>query len=228
VQVIGSAAASVRDGLRKAREGVEPPTADRDLHWPLTGFLLRSPVVTGWKGLEIRAYRGPAAARTGCDRDPPSDEEWQALIDAGEARPVDPLRIEQLAEDVMLGLFNGIVERLVIRQPQEGLHFGLTVDGEGRYGKRLRDMGFTDTSRAGEPLEPEIALVLQGDGPMRRQGTDGPAGVIEIAALAETMKKKLGNKGQLRDGRFTSAEFAIQMLEAAGEFTYCVTGMGQS
>lgn len=202
-QATGTAAAGVRDGLRKEREGVKPHKTDRKLHWPLTGFLLRSPVVTGWKGLEIKAYRGTAV-------------------------PVDPLRIEQLTEDVMLGLFNGVIERLVIRQPQEGLHFGLEVDGEGRYGKRLRDMGFIDPKRAGKPLDPEIELALQGDGLMRSQSADGPAGVIEIAALAEAMKVQLEDRGQLRKGRFTSAEFAIEMLEAAGEFTYCVTGKDHS
>lgn len=233
VQVTGSAAAGVRDRLRKEREGIEPPNADRDLHWPLTGFLLRSQVVTGWKGLEIRAYRGPAAARPGCDREPPSDEEWKALVAAGTAVPVDPLRIEQLAGDVMLGLFNGIVERLVIRQPQEGLHFGLKVDPAGGCRKTLRDMGFADPQRAGKPLEPEIELDLLQKKLMRPQSADGPAGVVEVAALAKAMKEDLAGRDQLamdkegKEHKFTSAEFAIQMIEAAGEFAYCLPGKVQ-
>ena len=58
---VGKAAASVRDGLRQQYEGAPLPAESDDLNWPLTGFVLRSVVVTGWRGLEILAYRAVSA-----------------------------------------------------------------------------------------------------------------------------------------------------------------------
>ena len=76
--------------------------------WPLTGFLLRSPVVAGWQGLEMQAW-----------------------ADSGEnpAFPLTPLRIDRLAPDIMLCIFNGTVRRIEVKQPPEGMHFGASKDG---------------------------------------------------------------------------------------------------
>src|SRR4029078_6223704 len=48
-------------------------------NWPLTGFLLRSPAVEGWQGLEMRAW-----------------------TDSGATQPLAPLRIDRLAPEIML------------------------------------------------------------------------------------------------------------------------------
>ena len=45
-------------------------------------------------------------------------------------------------------------------------------------------------------------------------------GVIKIAELAGRMKTALSGLGQLQQDKFTSAEFAVEMIEAAGEFTF--------
>ena len=81
-----------------------------EANWPLTGFLMRSELVDGWQGVEMRAYG--------------RDETELA-----------PLRIDRLAPDVMLCIFNGEVMRLTVKQPPEGLHFGLSrkPTGDGEY-----------------------------------------------------------------------------------------------
>ena len=87
---------------------VEPTPAQGT--WQLTGFLLRSTVVAGWRGLEIQGY---------ADTEEP---------DAGERssrQPLPLLRLERLANDVLFGLVEGLLKQLVITQPAEHLHFAV-------------------------------------------------------------------------------------------------------
>ena len=255
-------AAGVRDRLREQYEAVPMPQEDTSLDWPLTGFLLRSAVVEGWRGLEVMAYRdlseqekqhltatlsgkakevlekamnskqsrGLHAELRDFLREQNSTDLNRLLTLAGvqteealskllveSVKPLRPLRIEQLSNDVMIGLFNGIIAQLVIRQPQEGLHFGLTRKNQS-YSKTLRDLGYKTKAKAGENLQ-DKTIDLSRDNLMR----DISTGVINIAKLAAEMKKELSNLGLLnpdKPGNFTSAEFAVEMIEAAGEFTY--------
>jgi hypothetical protein len=203
--VVNKTAAGIRDALRNQREGTALPEEGEDLNWPLTGFLLRSAVVAGWRGLEVMAYSD--VSDTGKD---------EAVADVP---PLKPLRIEQLSPDVMLGVFNGIIGRLVVRQPQEGLHFGLTRRGQS-CSKTLRELGYKDPSRAGEVLQDQTIDLSQRN--LMREAR----GVIDIAALAGKMQDALSRSGELAGTagaqavKFTSAEFAVQMIEAAGEFTF--------
>jgi hypothetical protein len=149
-----------------------------EANWPLTGFLMRSELVDGWQGVEMRAY-GQAEAE------------------------LAPLRIDRLAPDVMLCIFNGAVMRLTVKQPPEGLHFGLSPKA-GQYQRvSLRRV----TSDGGEPG----AQIPKGsddkpiDAPMR-----GITRVVQIAALAETFRTRLSLS------KFTSAEFGVQMVESPG------------
>ena len=210
LSVTSQAAASVRDRLREQYEGIPVPAQSQELAWPLMGFLLRSSVVTGWRGLEIMAYR---AFRDGADRD-----QWKAKqlndddkkkVDEGFA-PLQALRIEQLSADVMLGIFNGIIAQWVIRQPHESLHFGLTRNGNSFF-KSLRNLGFKDEKQAGQIFGKPIEVnKLMRDQPQQ--------GVIKVADLAAEMRIQL--KDELLESKFTSAEFAVEMIEAAGEFTF--------
>jgi hypothetical protein len=218
----GKAALGVRDQLRHQYEGVELPKQSGDLEWPLTGFLLRSAVVEGWRGLEVMAYQMNAAEKAKWER---KELSWKERLKLREGFPsLKALRIEQLAPDVMLGIFNGIIGQLVIRQPQEGLHFGLTPE-KGSYSKTLRELGNANPAKAGQNLPPVITL--SENGLMR-----DPKGkrVVDIASLADRMKKKLGDLKQLGkeelSGKemFTSAEFAVEMIEVAGEYTFIMTG----
>jgi hypothetical protein len=190
----GKAATGVRDRLREQYEGVSAPEAE-DLDWPLTGFLLRSAVVQGWRGLEFKAY--------------------ETLKDDA---PLKALRIEQLSPDIMLGVFNGLMEKLVVRQPQESLHFGLSRTSKAdQYEKTLRSIGYKSPKTAGQVIAQKVELA-----PGRLMRNPGqPLGVINIAALAGQMKTALNDAGELNTpDRFTSAEFAVEMIEAAGEFTF--------
>lgn len=104
----------------------------------ITGFLLRSVLVEGFRGLEFKAY--------------------------GEAKtePLRALRLETLGAEVLLGLYAGEISRLEIAQPPEGMHFGFARKKNGGFEKRLRslkdgallegDGAFADVALRNEPL----------------------------------------------------------------------------
>ena len=84
------------------------PTTDDPLPTPsqtMAGLLLRSAVVSGWPGLEVRGYS-----------------------DAAGTAPLTPLRIQRLAPDVLLCLFPQAPARVEISEPKEGLAFGYEDD----------------------------------------------------------------------------------------------------
>jgi hypothetical protein len=111
----------------------EKPSMSPD--WPLTGFLVRSPVVDGWQGLEMRAWK-----------------------DSEKKEPLIPLRIDRLAPDIMLCIFNGEVKKIEIKQPPEGMHFGASPAGENEYKKlHLRKLD----QDAGEQIAPAGSFLMQ-------------------------------------------------------------------
>jgi len=90
-----------------AQQELKNPTLDLEITAPkdaglvghITGFLLRSKLVTTWRGVEIQAQN--------------SNKE-----------PLGVLRMQRIAKDVLLAIYNGHIRQLVITQPPQGLHFG--------------------------------------------------------------------------------------------------------
>jgi len=163
------------------------------LNWPLTGFLLRSLIVEGWQGLEMKA----------------------SGVDAN-GNPIDPLeslRIDRLSPDIMICIFNGKVTEIEIKQPPEGLHFGASPAGDNAYQKiSLRKLFPAD--EAGDQIPKSD--VTETDVPMR----GGIERVIDIHGLAGRMKEKLNRVEAIdgtKNGPFTSAEFGVQMVESPGK-----------
>lgn len=151
-----------------------------NLNWPLTGFLLRSDLVEGWQGLEMKA--------SGVD---------------GQGNHIDPLqalRIDRLSPDIMLCLFNGKVTEIEIKQPPEGLHFGVEYSDNAYKKFHLRKL--TPAKEAGDQIDARVEV------PMR----PGSKRVMDVQALATQMKEALQ-----KSGSFTSAEFAVQMVESPGK-----------
>jgi hypothetical protein len=69
---------------------------------PVAGFLLRSAAVSGWPGLEVKAF-----------------------LDKGGTQPIDSLRLDHIANDVLIGLYAQVPARIDIEEPKEGLAFGV-------------------------------------------------------------------------------------------------------
>jgi hypothetical protein len=180
--------------LRAGRQG--------GLNWPLTGFLLRSRVVEGWQGLEMKA--------SGVD---------------GQGKPLDPieaLRIDRLNPEIMLCIFNGKVTEIEITQPPEDMHFGASASGANAYQKgRLRKL--FPAGAAGDSItdQPSVSVA---DVPMRKGDVQR---VVDIQALANQMQIALNTVKAIdgtAQGPFTSAEFAVQMVESPGKAIFTVKG----
>lgn len=169
-------ATTVRSDARSEAAASTRP-APKPPNWPITGFLMRSAIVEGWQGLEMHA--------------------WQ---DSGDhaSEPLEPLRIDRLAPDILLCLFNGKIGRIEIKQPPEGLHFGLTRLSGGLGKLRLRDA-------AGAPVARQVTATM-------RNKSDN---VLSVGAFAEEIRKALGLTSPL-----TSAEFAMQMIDLPGRVIF--------
>jgi hypothetical protein len=94
----------VLDRVRDKLRGV--PTSTQSPRGTMAGFILRSPVVAGWPGLEVRAWS-----------------------QADGVNPMKPLRLDRLAPDVMIGIYPDVPDRLEFNEPSEGLVFGTEDEG---------------------------------------------------------------------------------------------------
>jgi len=111
-------AGNFREEARTRRfrdRGIDPPknVDDGAPTNEFSGFLLRSQILQGWPGLEVRAFH----------------------IEASE-RELAMLRLDRVAADTLFGVVDGQIGRLEITQPPEGVHFAVdksAVEKNGQY-----------------------------------------------------------------------------------------------
>jgi hypothetical protein len=144
-------------GVERVAVTTTPPQA-------VTGFLLRSDLVSGWPGLEVTAY-----GATGAD-------------------PLTILRFERLAPTILICLFDGVVDHVDIHEPPEGLHFGFDVPDAAA--NPIQPKSFFKTLRsaadgsAGQPLAHDPIKTLPFRGTTTVVRVDDLAGPIIEAAQA--------------------------------------------
>jgi hypothetical protein len=103
--------------MRDRLLGNEAPAPGEAGEGPLAGLLLRSAVVSGWPGLEVRAYRHSDGTEA--------------------SEPVRLLRMDRPSEDMLLCIFAQVPAWIEFDEPKEGLHFGVEVErGKERIGLR--------------------------------------------------------------------------------------------
>jgi hypothetical protein len=159
--------------------GVDPATI-------VSGFLLRSNIVSGWAGLQVRAWSTDSATLV-----PPQ-------IDPGELaarRPdlvVPILRLERLAPNVLVALFAGVPRLVWLEEPHHSVQLGAEVTAGG-FSIPARD-------EAGQETGPSIAVPLRA-GPV--------AGVVDVTALRAALR----HAGPLAPDR-GSAALALALLQA--------------
>lgn len=145
-----------------------------------TGFLLRSAIVEGWPGLEVKAYTT-------------TEDETNFLT---------ILRMERLAKDVLLCIFDGEFQEVEIREPAETMHFGANLESC-KFTKMLRGLGVKEVG-----LGVEISDVIV-DVPTKESSR-----TLDVLKTVENIKNALQKKGELGE-YFSSAEFAVEMVESA-------------
>jgi hypothetical protein len=108
---------SLQRGVRSFDQAKTSADSDPNVAGPITGFLLRSVVVSGWPDLEVRAFRR-------------SD---------GALAPLTTLRLEQLQATVLVALFDGVPDVVWCEEPHHGVPFGIPVAGPGAWTLATRD-----------------------------------------------------------------------------------------
>jgi hypothetical protein len=80
---------------------------ERYMDIPKSGFLLRSTIVSAWPGVEVTAITNSV-----------QDDTIPKI-----------LRMDQIADGVLFCLARGSIEKVIFREPREGLTFGVNTDG---------------------------------------------------------------------------------------------------
>src|SRR5262245_33880708 len=171
-----------------------------------TGFLLRSAVVSGWPGLEVRAF---------------ADREGKQGIEL--------LRLERLAPDVMICIISGeqgIPARIDISEPSEGLQFGIVLRSRSNEPRDTaippRWPGLTQPERTGEvitkdrrqqPVTPDRWVP-----PVMRKKAGKDTRVLDVIATRANLKSRLIELGAMTQGEeLESADFALQMVKSPAQ-----------
>jgi hypothetical protein len=167
---------------------------------PVTGFLLRSRMVSGWPALHVRAYGRDnlAVVPKIADRD----------VDQGDdvaLTRLPLLRMERLAPAVLLVLIDGLPRVVHVEEPRAGVQYGVdqrAVAGGLQARVPLRDVLSGDPLPSGDPDDPVRSVPV----PFRR----GAPGVVHLATLAQRIAEvPATHVGTGVD----AAELGIQMLQ---------------
>ena len=103
---------------------------------PISGFLLRSRMVSGWPGLHVRAY-----ARDNLRLDPPiADDAVGERRRTPRSGRLGLLRLERLAPAVLLALFDGVPAVVHVEEPRAGVQFGVDETEQPGGDRRAREV----------------------------------------------------------------------------------------
>jgi hypothetical protein len=153
----------------------------------ITGFLLRSQVVSGWPDLQIEGF----------------DDKQNKL---------ELLRGDRLSTDVMICLFDGIIQQLDISLKPEGLHFGFDVDEKN---KEQLFLTLRDTNGQLPTLEEEkkkYRIDLNNDLWNNRDR------VIKIKSLSDEIDGRSNRSNEdKKNNPFTSEDLALQLIQGAAK-----------
>jgi hypothetical protein len=183
--------ADQRRGGNVSPAPAEQPGSDPQLHWPLSGYLLRSDAVEAWVGLEAKATGVHSAGNT--------------------LEPLQILRMDRLAPDILLCIYNGKVTEIEVTQPPEAIHFGAASEQGGRYHKTQLRTIRGNASSLGTTCEGTVQVPIDNRG----------RGVVTVHELAANIQRELVNKQQIASSEvLTSAEFAVEMIESPAKVVF--------
>ncbi|MEV0155742.1 hypothetical protein AB0H57_18625 [Micromonospora sp. NPDC050686] len=114
---------------------------------PVTGFLLRSALVSGWPGMELRAWSSdnPADVPPGVDPDVLARNRPDLVVEL--------LRLERLSPSVLIALFRGAPRLVWLQEPPQSVQFGLEAAGSG-WQVPIRDTAGRDVGLVAVPMRP--------------------------------------------------------------------------
>ena len=160
----------------------EPETSSDNDTEVMSGILIRSDLVYGWPGLVIQAF-------------------------LGKDNLLKTLRMERLSPNVLLCIFQGIPDKLEIKEPPEAFYFG--VDEKGKIA--LREL----TKNVGKPIPDEHFKIYDPNNKFSNYLRKGVERVLNIKPESQEsgngLISELEKKLKLKEG-LNSADFAIQMV----------------
>jgi hypothetical protein len=195
------AASAARARLRRVRAaltgGAEAPGAAGDAQAgttpeAVTGFLLRSAVVSGWPGMEVRGY-----------------------ADTGAQSPLPLLRLERVTPALLFCLLGGVLRRVDLQEPPEGVHFGVDPappSSPAPPTKQLRYASGNATTQVGSWIPGAVQQVTF------RPGTTT---VLRVNALAQAMAPRVWASPP-SPAQFTAAQFGLEMVEGVQSVSFQV------
>ena len=170
----------VRDEIDEAERLVRLPGVDPGAAVPtgpagtITGFILRSRLVSGWPGLHVRGYGADNLALNPPVPDDEVGEEHDTTL-----RRLGLLRLERLAPAVLLALFDGVPSVVHIEEPRAGIQFGVEEQGMQLAGTvrltldRIRSFDVPVGVRFNDPLSRTVLRTTA--------ATHGEDAVIDVA-----------------------------------------------
>lgn len=188
----------------------------------LSGFLLRSQLVSDYwtdaqSGIRVDGYANRL----------PDDPDVNFVPD-----PLQILRLERLAPNVMLCLFDGVCQEVRLHQPAEGLHFGLDRTDDG-FAKQLKivkaaDPALDDVGNYLPQDNPHARLIVRSDTAGTTYMRRGADRVLKVSRVFADMRQQLTQAGALTaSDLYTAAEFALEMVEGVDMVRFVAPGGSQ-
>ena len=160
---------------------------------PLSGFVLRSRMVSGWPALHVRGY-----AQDNLRLPTPVADDRVGEEHDGALGRLGLLRVERLAPAVLLALFDGVPQVVHVEEPRAGVQFGVDeTGGPGSVGAQVVLRNPATAERFPDRRKVDVKF--------RR----GAPGVVHLEATARQMVGGIRPGGPPLD----AAEFAMQMLQ---------------
>lgn len=158
----------------------------------------------------------PAVAWSGCLMRSVAVSGWPGIeVTASDANGsnLKLIRMDRLSPNVLFCLFQGLAAKVNVLEPPETLHFGVFFENTQGY-VFLRSIGYQG-STPGRQVQPDIQQKVE------FRSSSAYPGVVRTAATASGLQQALIGNGLMASGqRLTSAEYAIQMVQAAGLQTF--------
>lgn len=156
----------------------------------VSGFLLRSRLVNEKKGLHLYGYDKAGAPKDNMDN----------------GTPLSVLRMETIADNVLLALFHGEVYQIMIEEPKTGLRFGAasTDVTTGKISRSIDLRSAQDSAELGKRV-----------GSFCIDRFTEENGRLHVGRLADALENELKTKDALGAERITPSRFAFEMIAVA-------------
>lgn len=180
--------------LRADAVGVAPAD-DLETGDPVAGFLLRSAAVSGWPGMEVRAF-GSADGKT--------DQ-------------IFPVRMDRLAPDVLLCLLPAVPAWVEVDEPRETLAFGVE-QGEGDADVvYLRSLA---AANAGANVQTAVPLTAHYMRDCTLRTAAGASRVLDVATWQAYLASQDGDGKLGFAPAWGPAGFAVEMIRAPEQMIF--------